>query len=244
MVKFFSKINTRRKEDLIAFLKTHTRYHTMNSWNCMTSYANCVKIHRMGLSGDRLDKAFEMLNMPQVYSAINYVLDAWAMNHSWQWQVGFNGRSSGYLVLYRGKLDYTNTYTAVCDTCGKHTWHKENIPCTVCGAGMLIVQNKPIPQISTCMGDVDQDVDFADWSMDGLRSRVRLVQEFDKLCDLCLSVFVDYCDNYDIVDEDIVTTKTIQSLKLKSADNYDVIDEKIEVTETTPVLKLKSAAAF
>ena len=100
---FRKKINTGRKQELKEFLLSHFRYHTGNSWNNSTSYANCVKVHHLPLTREQLDKAFDLTGLEETYENINDLIREWAIERNWRWQVGFNGRSSGYLVMYQGE---------------------------------------------------------------------------------------------------------------------------------------------
>lgn len=215
MRTFFKKVDMRNREAMVAFLDGHFRYDTMNSWNRATSYANCVKIHRLDLSREQMDRAWAMLDMAEVYDALSGIMQEWAAAHEWRVHAGFNGRSSGYLVLYQGGLDYQNAKTAQCDTCGKLTWHKQNVPCTTQGcSGTLTVLEKPRPQIVTYPGrGMDQSEDFSEWSLDQLRDRVKLVQEFDKLCDAVLAEFVYHCEAYTVVAKDIMVPRTVKVLE-------------------------------
>ena len=215
MKTFYRKVDTRSREAMIAFLEGHNRYDTMNSWNRATSYANCVKVHRLDLTREQMDKAWAMLDMEEVFDAIHGIIQDWSVEHDWRWQVGFNGRSGGYLVLYQGGLNYQNARSAQCDTCGKLTWHKEDVPCTTQGCtGTLKVLEKARPQIVTYPGrGTDESEDFQEWSIDQLRDRVKLVQEFDKLCDAVVTEFLHYCENFTIVEKDIMVPKTIKVLE-------------------------------
>ena len=49
-----------------------------------------------------------MMECENFYDDINQLVSDFNVNHDYQWQAGFNGRSGGYLVLYTG---------------GKHTKH-------------------------------------------------------------------------------------------------------------------------
>lgn len=89
------------RKQKIEYLKSHFRYFTMNSWNRSTSYACKVKIYDF-VSRDLQDKAFEIMEQGIVYLSINTMLDDWAREYDYKWQIGFNGRSDGYLVLYQG----------------------------------------------------------------------------------------------------------------------------------------------
>jgi len=215
MKTFCMKVDMRSREAMVAFLDGHFRYDTMNSWNRATSYANCVKVHRLDLTREQMEKAWAMLDMAEVFDAIHGIIHEWAAEREWRWQVGFNGRSGGYLVLYQGGMDYKNAKTAQCDTCGKLTWHKEDVPCTSKGCpGTLTVLEQPRPQIVTYPGrGLDQSEDFEEWSMDSLRERVKLVQEFDRLCDDVVAEFVRYCEEYVVVEKDIMVPKTVKVLE-------------------------------
>ena len=231
MKTFCKKVDMRTREAMIRFLRDHDRYWTMNSWNRSTSYANCVKIHSLGLTPEQLENAWAMLDMPQVYDAIHRVLEDWARKHEWRWQIGFNGRSGGYLVLYQGGLNWRNARTAQCDECGKLTWHRrvsasegdwfagrrthQDTPCTTADCdGMLRVLREPRPQIVTYPGrGLDEDEDFGDWAIEDLRDRVRLVQDFDRACDVALAEFFRFCDGYRVVEKDILVPKTVKALE-------------------------------
>lgn len=84
-------------KEVFNFLKNHFTYDTMNSWNCLQSIANNVKVFNLGLDGD----CYVALNLLQLddYATINYMIEYWEYTHE-GYSVGFNGRSGGYLVLY------------------------------------------------------------------------------------------------------------------------------------------------
>jgi len=76
------------------------------------------------------------------------------------------------------------------------------------------VLEKARPQIVTYPGrGTDESEDFQEWSIDQLRDRVKLVQEFDKLCDAVVTEFLHYCENFTIVEKDIMVPKTIKVLE-------------------------------
>ncbi|WP_119071608.1 hypothetical protein [Aggregatilinea lenta] len=99
----YSKVVDRRNRKVMTrFLRNHFRYSTMNSWNLATSYAHCVKITRMSIPHNLLGRAFDMLESEEVQDALSLCIDAWERKYNYAWQVKFNGRSNGYLVLCRG----------------------------------------------------------------------------------------------------------------------------------------------
>ena len=49
--------------------------------------------------------------------------------------------------------------------------------------------------------DTDMGENFEDWNIDSIKARVKLVQEFDKLCDDILAQVVYLCDNSSVEEE-------------------------------------------
>ena len=82
------------------FLRNHFTYYTMNSWNGLKSIAHNVKVYNLNLEGDQW-KALERLEITD-YSVVNDLIDSWENDHP-EVKIGFNGRSGGYIVLYRDK---------------------------------------------------------------------------------------------------------------------------------------------
>jgi hypothetical protein len=109
---------TPSKKSMIEFLANHFRYHTMNSWNCATSYARNVKVHNLGLIGERLNKAYELLSAEGAFDEVNEIIRAFDEAHEYRFQMSFNGRSSGYLILYQGGQKPSG-YQSYCTICGQ-----------------------------------------------------------------------------------------------------------------------------
>jgi len=78
-----------------------TRYYTMNSWNLSTAPAYNLKVYNV-ISNELQDKVYELMNCENFYDEINLLKNDFDAEHNYKWQAGFNGRSGGYLVLYRG----------------------------------------------------------------------------------------------------------------------------------------------
>ena len=83
-------------KQMFNFLRDHFEYYTANSWNGLRSIANNVKIYNLDLSGD-WGVALAILEAED-YDTINMVIEDWEREHP-GYDVGFNGRSGGYLVL-------------------------------------------------------------------------------------------------------------------------------------------------
>jgi hypothetical protein len=215
MNTFDTRVDLRSRSSMTAYLSGHFRYVTMHSVNGATSYANCVKVHRLRLTPAQLERAWDMLDMPAVFHVIRAGLERWAEARRWEWQVHFNGRSSGYLVLYRGGMDYEHAHTAQSDDCGKLTWHTQDTPCTGEGCdGVLRVLEKPAPQIVTWPGrGVDEHEDWSEWDLGSLRERARLVQSFDRARGLAVATFAGFCNTYRVIEKTVPLPTRVRALE-------------------------------
>ena len=214
MNTFHTPVDLRSRKAMTEFLSGHRRYFTMNSWNGATSYANCVKVHRLGLTPAQLERAWDLLEMPEVFHAIRTGFYRWSEARNWEWSIGFNGRSSGYLVLYNGGIDWHNARTAQCDECGQTTFHKQETPCPYSGcAGTLRVMPRPAPQIYVRTGrGIDEHENWSEWDLYSLRERARLVESFDRACDLAVATFVGFCEHCRVVEAEVPTSRTVKRL--------------------------------
>ena len=164
------------KKEMVEFLENHFRYDTMGPYNNSTSYAVNVKIYKF-VPNELQDRAYELIEQGDVYDAINDELEAFAENHNYEWQIGFNGRSGGYMVLYQG---------------GRH----EN--------GQIYSK----PGLST-----DQGEDFDGWSKPEVLERYRLVRDFDGVVNECKKIFLAYCNEFEVVEETVMVSRTVKVLK-------------------------------
>ena len=204
MKQFYKPVDLRSRKAMECFLKNHFRYNTMNSWNCSTSYANNVKVYNLCLSGEQENKLYSMMEVDEFYDLINDDLMLFALEHDYRWQVGFNGRSGGYLVLYKG-FSKPSEDKSFCTKCGQRNYHtvEENgCKCGRCGAEARINFTKAPVEIGVYPGQsVDMNEDFEEWDIYSLRDRVRLIQAFDRLCDKVLDHIVEMLETYDVVEK-------------------------------------------
>lgn len=106
---FEKNINVNDRTAMVDFLKNHFRYNTMNSWNNSTSYANNVKVYNLGLTAEQLDKAYEIVGK-RYYELDEVIRDTiFDFREETGYDVGFNGRCSGYIVLYQCERDNNGT---------------------------------------------------------------------------------------------------------------------------------------
>lgn len=219
--KFFGKtVDMRSRSAMVEFLTQHYRYDTMGSHNRSTSYAHCVKIHNMRLTNEQIDKAYDYLSVDDSdWHGRDQIIDQFTQEQGGRYTIGSNGRSGGYLVLYQSQFE-ESPYKSRCRSCGqlncKTTAESLGNKCGRCGAegekGRFDF-SKPLIELKTWPGrstDMYEEFSPDDWSMDALRDRVRLVQAFDAACDAIRESFVEMLNDSQLVDVDVMVTKTIK----------------------------------
>ena len=215
---FYHKVDMKNRKAMTAFLKNHFRYHTMNSWNKSTSYANNIKLYNIDKPDDvDSDTWWEMIEISEWQEKFSDLLEDYGRRHEWQWQAGINGRTGGYVVLYRGGIKPSG-YKSYCTHCGQKNY--QDVPegqtgiCGRCDAKARVNFKQTHMQVFTWPGkDVDMYEDLKDWSLSQLRERVELVQDFDRLCDNIAAEYIDLCKNYRITEEEVLVPKTIKVLE-------------------------------
>lgn len=150
------------------FLKNHYTYYTMNSWNRQKSIAHNVKLYNLNLEGDwtvAMRYLFDETDSGELQMYIDDEIREFEEKYPY-YEVGFNGRSNGYLVLYpKDKsipvipdcVDDYDTYEDFKEEV-KSCWHGFNV------------------------SDFDRE----------LRDAVEIVREFDRLCDRLRDLVNEY----------------------------------------------------
>jgi hypothetical protein len=181
---------------------------------CANSAARGEAICDETLSVPRFDLMLEIAEWQEIMSDL---LEDFSRRYDWQWQARINGRSGGYVVLYRGGIKPSG-YKSYCTHCGQKNY--QAVPegqigiCGRCDAEARVNFKQTHMQIFTWPGkDVDMHEDFDDWSLSELRERVELVQEFDRLCETIVEEYFYICRNYRITEEEILVPKTIKILE-------------------------------
>lgn len=217
MKQFSKEVDLRSRRAMTEFLAKHFRYNTMNSWNQSTSYANNIKVYNLGLNKEQEEKLYAMLDTAEFYTYINEMLYDFSAEHNHLWQVGFNGRSSGYLVLYQG-YSKPSGYKSYCTECGQRNYKSVeetgNNRCGRCGTDARVNYTTAPREIGCYPGrSTDMGEDFEDWEMYQLRERVKLVREFDKLCDDILKTVIDLIENYEVEEQIVMKPHTVKVLR-------------------------------
>lgn len=154
---YYKKVNYNSDKEMFEFLTNHFEYDTMNSWNGCRSIANNVKVYNIPDLDSR--EALKVLEEDNYFS-INRALEDWAADHP-GYEVGFNGRSGGYLVLYKTG---TNKHALISDD--------SDSPC-----------NYRPQDYEAWKNDIRNDYGSLKNYHNILVGQVKLVQEFDQLCD-------------------------------------------------------------
>lgn len=208
---FSEPVDLRSRKEMTNFLQGHFRYPTMNSWNCATSYACNLKIHRLGLESEIESKLYDMLGTQEFYCLRQDALDLFNEMHNYRWQAAFNGRSGGYLVLYQGELRPTG-HLSYCTCCGQRNFRsitETGNVCGVCRKPARVDFKVPPKQPVTYPGrGTDMYEDYEEWSLSELRERVKLVQELDSLADDLISQAIRMANEYDVVEEEYFVPQT------------------------------------
>ena len=215
---YHKQIDKRYRGTTIKFLKNHFRYNTMNSWNKSTSYANNIKLHNVDKPDDiDNDTWWEMMGITNWQNQLSDLLEEFNRKYEHQWQAGINGRSGGYVVLYKGGIKPSG-YESYCTHCGQKNY--QAVPdgqtgiCGRCDAKARVNFKQTHMQVFTWPGkDIDMYEDFEDWTLSEIRERVELVQDFDRLCDDITAAYINLCQNYRVTEEEILVPKTIKVLE-------------------------------
>lgn len=93
---YVTGIDITNDKQMFKFLKNHFEYPIMNSWNRLYSIANNVKLYNLKLSGDWYNTLC-LLNNGE-YENLNWLIQEWLCEHP-GYEIFFNGRSGGYLIL-------------------------------------------------------------------------------------------------------------------------------------------------
>jgi ribosomal protein S27AE len=132
------------------------RYNTMNSWNGQSSPAYNLKVHRV-IPNSLQSKVFELMGCENFYDEINFLIEKFAEEHEFKWQAGFNGRSGGYLVLYRGDKKLSE-HKSVCNNCRQRNFTAIEETGTQCGlCGSLSRVNRTMYNIVTYGGGIENN---------------------------------------------------------------------------------------
>lgn len=207
----------RTRKEMIAYLAGHFRYDTMSSWNQSSSYAVEIKVRSLNLTQEQQGAVYEMLDVQDAWdeSGYNSILRDFDRRNNYIYQIGTNGRSGGYLVLYQGGSK-PSEHKSQCRACGQRNYQaltEEPGQCGKCNRQTRYNRDFP-PDVFTRPGlSLDMNEDFEDkseWSTQALRNRVDTVWDFDQTCARAVRVYVDYAMENKVVEKTIRVPKKIR----------------------------------
>lgn len=213
---FFEKKFNKTQEGLAKFLVEHFRYQTMGSLNVSTSYAQCVKVDRLGLRGSRLEKAYEILDTGEYWSELRWPLDFFKDEWCGAYSIASNGRCNGYLILCEAEI-YDPGYKSTCKHCGQLNYQAatEGSTCGVC-KGPRVNLKAPLRWSRVKSSPIDHRMSFQDYMDMGyswLKDRAELVRSFDAACDSVRDHFISLIDEYMIVEETVMVPQVVKRLE-------------------------------
>jgi len=224
LVTDFKRPNKKPKarKHMIEYLAGHPRYDTMNSWNRSTSYSRCVKLHHITFP----DKATESTAWDLVCSQAEWWRDSgmariiaeFDKRYNHRYQLGTNGRSGGYVVLYQGGTEPSG-YKSYCAECGQQNYQRADPEPGRCGrCGEQERRNyavEPTKIIVWPGRSLDQDVDFHEWDTETLKDRVDLVWDLDDTVEAMAAKFIEYCKTHTVGEETVLVERTVQVVRRK-----------------------------
>lgn len=176
------------------------RYNTMNSWNQATAPAYNLKVYNV-VDRDLQDKVFELMEAEDFYDPINILIEEFDAAHEYAWQAGFNGRSGGYLVLYRGGRKPSG-YKSHCRECGQRNCQvvagNEPGKCGRCGAMARVNDTTEHMTTFTYPGKGIEDEEVPD----------DVMAAFDQLAKDIVYLVEDMARNCTVEEEEYTVTKT------------------------------------
>lgn len=95
-MKFFDKSEGVSPDE---YMKNHDT-HCVGYGYIRAKYANNVKVYKLGLTSEQLDKAFKVINQDVFYNGCRLIIDDSGINN-----VYFGGRSGGWIYIDKDKRD-------------------------------------------------------------------------------------------------------------------------------------------
>ena len=191
----------RTKKEIFHYLANHFRYDTMSSWNNRTSYAMNIKLHHLPFPDKATeDRAWDLIQVQSAFLGFRQVLEEFARKHYWEYQIHTNGRSGGYLVLMQGGRKDSG-YKSYCTDCGQQNYtvvEETGHRCGKCHEESRMNYLTPVYTVFTTGHSLDQGEDFAEWSLEELRSRRDLIWDFDRACRQAVQAFIDFCKGHEM----------------------------------------------
>jgi len=147
----------------------------LGSWNNSTAPAYNLneishnEVHNV-VDNNLQGKVFEMLELEtdDLHYEFGELISEFNCENDYKWQAGFNGRSGGYLVLYKGGKK--SSHKSICDNCGQRNFTSVKETGNLCGncgqdarVDRLLYDTFVLAGKAIADGDVPADVLKALW---------------------------------------------------------------------------------
>lgn len=204
------------RSQMVDYLKTHERYPTMNYNNQLFSYSMEIKVTGLTFPDrETRDRAFGLMGAEdrEIYEGPNEVLSNFQGRYEDRYQIGTNGRSGGYYVLYTGGYEMRRYFNFVPeDPDDKRDYSDRTGWLTHAEAKARGIAYSSYRKVHTDSVGLDQDADFDDkeeWTLEELRERVALIKEFDYTCELAVMEFIEFAFNHEAIEEEVQFTRKV-----------------------------------
>lgn len=200
-------------KDMRTHLENHFRYHTMNSWNGSQSFAANVKVHRLPWDGKMPNEVYDFTN-PDLgaYRGVEKLIREFTEKMGGAYTIGFNGRSSGYMVLYQSEYKDTG-HKSYCPDCGQLNYQTvEPGKVAMCGRCKECEREnleKPNMVLSVWSGRSYGD-DIEAMEECDIEAIYDIVFEFDQTVAACIKSFMDYVKSHKTVEQEILVPKKVK----------------------------------
>ena len=203
----------RSRKEMIGFLSNHQRYDTMSSWNRGTSFSRNIKLHRIQFpDNDTRNRAWELLDVEEAFEEFDGTIAEFNARNDYHYQIHRNGRSGGYLVLYRGGRKDTG-YKSYCPACGQRNYRIAEEGKDLCGVCKHPRRNYTHPVMTAyTSGETvgEPSGDYDDWDTSSLKELVDVVWDFDRTVDAAIRTFIDFTLHNEAAEETIMVPRTVK----------------------------------
>lgn len=198
------------------YLDDHFRYHTMNCWNGVTSFAHCIKVRCLNIPNDDglRDRVYEMLEIQQAYDEAGLAWEVFAEKYDYKFQIGTNGRSGGYAVLYKGGIKPSG-HLSYCPHCGQRNYElavEGHDKCGICHAPRKNY-TKPPMTVFTMPGQSLSDDWYSNDAPSGPEDIMYffgIVRDFDIAVEEYIAYFVGFARRHRVEEREVLRAETIK----------------------------------
>lgn len=198
------------------YLDDHFRYSTMNSWNGIRSFAHCIKVRKLNIPNDDgiRDRVYEMLEIEQAHDEAAAAWEQFQEKYDYSFQIGINGRSDGYAVLYKGGRRPTG-HLSFCPQCGQRNFEAVNGADDVCGAchGHRVNYKSPPMTVYTMPGQsLANEWDGLDRpaELEDIMYYFDIVRDFDIAVEEYICNFVEFARTHRVEEREVLRPETIR----------------------------------